>query len=296
MKAVADFIFMNSRDYFHRRYRLSLVAMVAGWLIGLSVYSFSYFYAQRGMQAASQRAQAIWSSPKGVDPATLPEKDRLALLALIEGRQRPQLVVVQLPKGLGPFVPETDLPDRPIKPRPPEPPVKINPKDFVPDVPDAGSDLVRQFLRVSKDSAAASGASVGVGGTFNTPVASNDKGDFIYYDDASKVWKPARVAEDGKTKLYFNGKHWVPAGSGWGWLVSSDSAHGWSDEPGDDWWFVDPATGEKTDRTLSDVEAEMEWPKLSVALALLFSAPWLWYFLLARLREISDALRAHTRD
>jgi hypothetical protein len=90
-----------------------------------------------------------------------------------------------------------------------------HPLPFISDDEAARSDLVRQFLRVSKDSAAASGACVGVGDTFNI-YASNDKGDFIYYDDASKAWKPARVAEDGKTKLYFNGKQWVPAGSGWG--------------------------------------------------------------------------------
>ena len=88
----------------------------------------------------------------------------------------------------------------------------------------------------------------------------------------------------------------------WGWFVLSDKSPDydpkkwkevgtWSDNPGDDWWFIDPATGEKTNRSLSDVEAEMEWPESSVVLALLFSVPWLWYFLLARIREISDAMR-----
>ena len=74
---------MNSRDYFHRRYRLSLVAMVAGWVIGFCVFGLSYLHAQRAVQSASERAQAIWKQPEGVNPATLPEEDRLALLALI---------------------------------------------------------------------------------------------------------------------------------------------------------------------------------------------------------------------
>jgi hypothetical protein len=205
--------------------------MIGGWLIGLSMFGLSYLRAQWVVHAASQRAQGIWSKPEEVNPATLPEEDRLALLALIEARQRPQ--------------------------RKSGPPVKLSPeeiKQFKP-VSEPRADLVRQFLRVSKDRA---------------------------------------VAEE-----FENGD--------WGWLVLSNSDTSpaydpkkwervWSDEPGDDWWFVDPATGERTDRTLSDVEAEMEWPEISVALALLFSAPWLWYFLLARLREISDAVRAHTRD
>jgi hypothetical protein len=262
--------------------------MIGGWLIGLSVYGFSYLYAQRLVQAASERAQTLWNKPKEVDPASLPEEDRLALLALITVKQRPQLVV------------PTDSELRRIKPGPLEPPVKINPKDFVPDagtraplhdrdfLPDEGrTDLVGQFLRISKDRAAASGARL-VGGAFNLPIASNDKGDFIYYDDASKAWKPAD----------FDVKRWVPIAYGWRWVVLCESAHTWSDEPGDDWWFVDPATGEETDRELTDIQAEKESRGITigVALALLLSAPWLWYFLLARLREISDAVRAHTRD
>ncbi len=132
--------------------------------------------------------------------------------------------------------------------------MKLSPeeeKQFVPDsdMPTSRTHLVSQFLRVSEEHVAASGAFVG---------------DF--------------------------------ENDGWGWLILAGSASTWSDSPGDDWWFVDPATGERTDRTLSDVEAEMQWPDISVVLGLLFSVPWLWYFLRARIREISDAVRTHSRE
>jgi hypothetical protein len=188
------------------------------------VFGFSFLRAQWAVHAASERAQAIWSRPEGVNPATLPEEDRLALLALIKARQRPQY-------KFGPVVELSPEEAKQLKPAPAEP----------------QADLVRQFLPVSKDRAVASGA----------------------------------IVDELK-------------GGDWIWVVDPGST--WSDNSGDDWWFVDPATEEKADRTLSDIEAEMEWPAISVALALLFSVPWLWYFLLARVREISDAVRTKTRD
>jgi len=206
--------------------------MVSGWLLGLSVFAFSHFYARAVVQSASKRAEAIWSKPEGVNLATLPEEDRLALLALIKARQRPQ---------------------RKIKLLSPEEEKQLKQSPFVPnsDMPKSRTHLVGQFLRLSIARGVASGAVVG---------------DF--------------------------------ENDNWGWLVPSDSAHTWSDEPGDDWWFVDPATGERTYRDLSSVEADMGWRDgvIAVGLASLFSGPWLWYFLLARLREISEAVRAHARD
>jgi hypothetical protein len=187
------------------------------------VFGFSFLRAQWAVHAASERTQAIWSRPEGVNPATLPEEDRLALLALIKARQRPQ-------HKFGPVVELSPEEAKQLKPAPPEP----------------QADLVRQFLRVSKDRAVASGAIV-------DELKSGD----------------------------------------WIWVVDPGST--WSDNSGDEWWFVDPATEEKADRSLSDIEAEMEWPAISVALALLFSVPWLC-FLLARVREISDAVRTKTRD
>jgi hypothetical protein len=218
---------MNSRDYFHRRYRLSLVAMVAGWVIGFCVFGLSYLHAQKAVQSASERAQAIWKQPEGVNPATLPEEDRLALLALIKARKRSL---------------------RKVRPLSPEEEKQVKQSPFVPDsdMPKSRADLIRQFLRISEKRAAASDAVVG---------------DF--------------------------------ENDNWSWLVPSDSAHGWSDEPGDDWWFVDPATRERAYRDLSSVEADIESRGLAcgLALAFLFPIPWLWYFLLNRLREVSNIVR-----
>jgi hypothetical protein len=146
----------------------------------------------------------------------------LALLDLIRARRRPQRE----------FVVPTDQELKPL----PEP-AKPLPEQ-------ARMTLIRQFLRVSNESAAAAGAFV------------------------------ACCERDT----------WF-----WGVYVSSDTNHTWSDEPGDDWRIVDPATGDQTYRDLSDVETEMEWPWFSAVLALLSSVPWLWYFLLARLRELSEA-------
>jgi hypothetical protein len=73
----------------------------------------------------------------------------------------------------------------------------------------------------------------------------------------------------------------------WSWLRETNSRITGSDEPGD-WWFIDPATGQRTYRDLSDIESEMAWENLSATIAFIFSLPWLWYFLLT---QLDDGLR-----
>jgi integrase len=71
----------------------------------------------------------------------------------------------------------------------------------------------------------------------------------------------------------------------WRWLVETGMRASWPDEPGENWWFVDPATGRRANRELSDIESEMEWVNVSAVIAFTFSLPWLWYFVLIQLGE-----------
>jgi hypothetical protein len=213
-------------DNLRRRYRYSLVVMLAGWLMGLSAFALFYFYAKRAARLANGRAQAIWSDPRGVKPADLPEEVRLALLALIATKMRPH-----------------------EKLAPPGPPPGFKPVPWSP-TENARDDLVPQFLGKKEPSA---------------------------------------------LKFVIPGE-----GDTWIMLLDSEFQGDWPDDPGDpgdEWWFIDPATGQTPTRSVSDIEAEEERfaAGLGVATAALFSLPWLWFFTLAWVPEISGTVHAMAR-
>ena len=79
----------SGNNYLRRRNRRTTVVMLAGWLSGLGVYGGSYLYAQREAQAAAARAQTIWNNPEGINPSSLPEMERIALLDLIKPKRGP---------------------------------------------------------------------------------------------------------------------------------------------------------------------------------------------------------------
>lgn len=86
-----------------------------------------------------------------------------------------------------------------------------------------------------------------------------------------------------------------PKDRAWAWATESDeAAEKWADQPGSDCWFVDPATGEAPLKGLSELEAGMRWDEAGVIIAILFSLPWLWYFLLIRIRELIGAFRSRS--
>jgi hypothetical protein len=282
----------TAADLLSRRYRHVLAVMLGGWLAGLSVYGVSYVYAHTAVRAARQRAWVMWAKPEGVNPATLPELDRLALLDLVKAKRRPQVEV----ETVG------TLPEARHQ-------AKWNGDTWVdekgtPLGPDGQAKAWASWRRKSEG-----GWTLPPGYSLkpNPGEKANGLTDFT----GEPIAAGAKVGSAARTNLVRQflrvkgGAHGAFVGefehATWGWLVLSGSNATWSDEPGigamsDDWWFVDPATGELTFRNLSEVKAEMEWSQTSVVLAVLLSLPWLWYFLLARLREVSDAVRVHGRD
>jgi hypothetical protein len=215
-----------------RRYRYALRVMMIGWLIGLSVFVLSWSKARRAVSSARASAQAIWAKPQEVTPASLPDRVRMALLALIESKYRPL--------GREPRVP--------LK----QPPKKVRLLMSSPQSPQA--NLVRKFVQIGKPKQ-------------------------IYNFG---ILDAIQVRSDSPPVIVVSDDYWR-------WLVETVPHKRWSAEPGDDWWFVDPATGLVASIDLSDIESEMEWVNVSAMIALIFSLPWLWYFLLNQLDEKSKA-------
>ncbi len=220
---------MDIADYLDRRYRQALLVMIVGWLIGLSVFSFSWVNARSAVQSARERALEIWAKPQGSNPATLPEGVRLALLALIQSKQEQP----RHKKNGAPI--ELSAEEIRLFVSSPQPPQ---------------ADLVRKFVRVGK------------------PPSTDNLG-------ILGVPAPPRPASP-PTIGVFN--------DSWRWLVETSPSDTRSEEPSY-WWFVDPATGQRTYRDLSDLESKMEWENLSAGIAFIFSLPWLWCFLLIQLDE-----------
>lgn len=67
----------------------------------------------------------------------------------------------------------------------------------------------------------------------------------------------------------------------WAWLIPTESAEAaekWADQPGTDWWFIDPATGEVPYPSLAGVEEDMRLPMLGVGRTTVAPKPRVWLF------------------
>jgi hypothetical protein len=214
---------MIPSPYLDRSYRYALRVMMVGWLIGLLVFGLSWLNARSALNSARDAAQAIWAKPQGVIPATLSDRIRMALLALIESKYK-------LPErkdgGAAKQVPE-NMTLLTSSRQPPQ------------------AKLVRDFVKVARPTQI-----YWLGTLGDSKQAQSDSPPILVVSDDS-----------------------------WYFLVKTDTGKHKSAQLGNDWWFVDPATGLAASKDLSDIETDLEWVNLSAAIAFILSLPWLWFFL-----------------